>query len=127
MGSGDQQVITNDGDRGSYFGPIAFEHSKHVDSRGRPRVELDGTTNPQAAVIAIVFGEGVGQYSFLQSYSDRTINLLTPWKVLPNETSVVVIAEYQLNMSIAHNTITNTFWVPLSSQILSKAWPKITS
>jgi hypothetical protein len=67
-----------------------------------------GTTNPQAAVMAIAFGTGVGQYSFLQSYNGRSINLLSPLKVLPDETSVVVITQYELNMTIAHNTITNT-------------------
>lgn len=67
-----------------------------------------GTTNPQAAVMAIVFGTGVGQYSFLQSYSGRTIQLASPWKVLPDTTSIVVIAQYELNMTVAHNTITNT-------------------
>ena len=50
----------------------------------------------------------MGQYSFLQSYSGRTIHLVSPWKVLPDTTSIVVIAQYELNMTIAHNTITNT-------------------
>jgi hypothetical protein len=67
-----------------------------------------GTTNPQAAVMAIAFGTGVGQYSFIKSYSGRTITLLSPFKVSPDDTSVVVITQYELNMTIAHNTITNT-------------------
>jgi hypothetical protein len=67
-----------------------------------------GTTNPQAASMAIVSGTGVGQYSFLQSYSGRTITLASPWKVLPDATSVVVISQYELYMTWAHNTITNT-------------------
>ena len=58
--------------------------------------------------MAIIYGTGVGQYSFLKSYSGRTINLSTPLKVLPDATSVVVISQYELNMTIAHNTITNT-------------------
>ena len=108
MGSSDQQVITNDGDGGSYFGPVASSTASTVTLAADPAWNWMGTTNPQAAVMAIVFGTGVGQYSFLQSYSGRTINLVTPWKVLPDETSVVVIAQYELNMTIAHNTITNT-------------------
>jgi hypothetical protein len=67
-----------------------------------------GTTNPQAAVLAIVFGTGTGQYSFLQSYSGRTINLSRPLQVLPDATSVIVISQYEQNMTMAHNTITNT-------------------
>jgi hypothetical protein len=49
-----------------------------------------GTTNPRAAVMAIASGTGAGQYSFLQSYNGRSINLLSPLKVLPDETSVLL-------------------------------------
>jgi hypothetical protein len=108
MGSNSQQVITNDGDGGSYLGPIASSTASTVTLAADPAWNWMGTTNPQAAVMAIADGTGVGQYSFLQSYSGRTINLITPWKVLPDETSIVVIAQYELNMTIAHNTITNT-------------------
>jgi hypothetical protein len=108
MGSGDQQVITNDGDGGSYFGPVASSSASTVTLGDDPNWNWMGTTNPQAAVMAIVYGTGVGQYSLLKSYSGRTINLSTPLKVLPDATSVVVISQYELNMTIAHNTITNT-------------------
>jgi hypothetical protein len=108
MGSNDQQVITNDGDGGSYLGPIASSTANTVTLAADPAWNWMGTTNPQAAVMAIVFGTGVGQYSFLQSYSGRTMHLLSPWKVLPDTTSIVVIAQYELNMTVAHNTITNT-------------------
>jgi hypothetical protein len=33
---------------------------------------------------------------------------VSPWKVVPDTTSVVVISQYELNMTIANNTITNT-------------------
>ncbi len=108
MGSNGQQVITNDGGGGAYIGPIASSTAGTVTLAADPAWNWMGTTNPQAAVMAIAFGAGVGQYSLLQSYSGRTMKLLSPWKVLPDETSVVVITQYELNMTIAHNTITNT-------------------
>ena len=108
MGSNGQQVITNDGDGGSYLGPIASSSASTVTLAADPAWNWMGTTNPQAAVMAIAFGTGVGQYSFIKSYSGRTMNLLSPLKVLPDETSVVAITQYELNMTIAHNTITNT-------------------
>jgi hypothetical protein len=108
MGSGDQQVITNDGDGGSYFGPIASATASTVTLADDPDWNWMGTTNPQAAVLAIVFGTGTGQYSFLQSYSGRTMNLSRPLQVLPDATSVVVISQYELNMTISHNNITDT-------------------
>jgi hypothetical protein len=108
MGSADQQVITNDGDGGAYFGPIASSSATTVTLADDPAWNWMGTTNPGAAVMAISFGTGLGQYSFLQSYSGRSINLDNPWKVTPDATSVVGIFQYELNMTIAHNTITNT-------------------
>jgi hypothetical protein len=108
MGSAGQQIISIDGGAGSYYGPVASSTASTVILGDDPAWNWVGTTNPQAAAIAIVTGTGMGQYSMLQSYSGRTINLITPWKVLPDSTSVVVITVYELNMTFAHNTITNT-------------------
>ncbi len=108
MGSKGQQVITNDGDGGSYIGPIAKSTAGMVTLAHDPAWDWMGTTNPQASSIAIISGTGVGQYSFVKSYSGRTINLMKPWLVLPDTTSIVVISQYELHMTTAHNTITNT-------------------
>jgi hypothetical protein len=104
MSSNGQQVIANDGDDGSYLGPVTSSTASTVTLAADPAWNWMGTTNPQAAVMAIVFGTGVGQYSFLQSYSGRTIHRLGPWKLLPDTTSIVVIAQYELNMTVAHNS-----------------------
>ena len=103
-----QQVITNDGDGGSYLGPITSSTATQVTLADAPEWNWMGTTNPRAAVMAIVSGTGEGQYSFLAGWSGQTINLATPWKVLPDSTSVVTITQYELNMTFANNTITNT-------------------
>jgi hypothetical protein len=108
MGSQSQQVVLNDGDGGAYYGPISSSTASVVTLSADPWWAWMGTTNPGAASMAIVSGTGVGQYSFLQSYSGRTVTLSTPWKVTPDETSVVAITQYELNMTWAHNTMTNT-------------------
>ena len=108
MGSRDQQVITNDGGGGSYYGHVASSTANTVILADDPAWNWMGTTNPQASNMAIIAGKGVGQHSFLQSYSGRAIKLMTPWTVLPDATSVVVISQYDLNMTFAHNTISNT-------------------
>jgi hypothetical protein len=76
MVSNGQQVITNDGDGGSYLGPVASSTASTVTLAADPAWNWMGTTDPQAAVMAIIFGVGLGQYSFLQSYSGRTIHLV---------------------------------------------------
>jgi hypothetical protein len=108
MGSASQQVITNDGDGGAYLGRVASSAASTVTLANDPAWNWMGTTNPQASVFAIVFGRGTGQYSFLESYSGRTVNLETPLKVLPDATSVIVISQYELNMTTAHNNISET-------------------
>lgn len=113
MGSKGQQIITNDGDGGSYIGPIAGSTAETVTLAHDPAWDWMGTTNPQASSIAIISGTGVGQYSFVKSYSGRTINLTKPWLVLPDKTSIVVISQYELHMTTAHNTISNTLGVSI--------------
>jgi hypothetical protein len=108
MGSQSQQVVLNDGDGGSYYGPIASSTANTVTLAADPSWAWMGTTNPEAASMAIVSGTGVGQYSFLQSYRGRTVTVATPWKVQPDQTSVVAITQYELYMTWAHNTMTNT-------------------
>jgi hypothetical protein len=107
MGSNDQQVITNDGDGGAYLGPIAESTANTVTLANDPAWNWMGTTNPGAAIMAIVSGTGLGQYSVLQSYNGRDITLVNPWKVPPDQSSIVVISQYELNMTIANNTVTN--------------------
>jgi len=108
MGTRDQQIITTDGGAGAYLGPIASSTSSNLVLADDPDWIWTGTTNPQASSIAIISGTGVGQYSLLKSYSGRTINLVTPWTVIPDSTSVVLISAYQRNLTIAHNEFSNT-------------------
>jgi hypothetical protein len=108
VGSNTQQVVLNDGDGGSYYGPIASSTASTVTLAADPWWAWMGTTNPEAASMAIVSGTGVGQHSFLKSYSGRTITLATPWNVQPDGTSVVAITQYELYMTWANNTMTNT-------------------
>jgi hypothetical protein len=108
MGSPDQQVITNDGDGGAYLGTVASSTDTTVVLANDPAWNWMGVTNPEAAVFAISFGTGIGQYSFLKSYSGRTLSLEKPLKVLPDSDSIVGIVQYEQNMTIANNTFTNT-------------------
>jgi hypothetical protein len=108
MGTQGQQVVLNDGDGGAYFGPITSSTASTVTLAADPWWAWMGTTNPQAAIMVILSGTGVGQYSFLQSYDGRTITLAAPWKVQPDATSIVAITQYELYMTWAHNTMTDT-------------------
>jgi hypothetical protein len=67
MGSGDQQAITNDGDGGAYLGPVAGSTTGTITLANDPNWNWMGTTNPQASVMAVVFGTGVGSIPSLKA------------------------------------------------------------
>jgi hypothetical protein len=71
-------------------------------------VGLDGYDEPASGKYGDRFGDRRGAVFLLQSYSGRTRTLAQPWKVLPDATSVVVISQYELHMTWAHNAMTNT-------------------
>jgi len=107
MGMEGQQVVNTDGGAGAYLGYIASSSTDSVTLANDPSWVWTGTTNPSATSIKIIDGTGVGQYSVISSYSGRTINLATPWKIPPDSTSVVSITAHELNLTVAHDSFTN--------------------
>lgn len=103
-----QQVLVNDGDGGSYYGPVESSTLRSLVLADPPAWNWMGTSNPRASMITVVSGTGVGEYSLIASYSGRTVDLLWPWKVVPDKTSIVAITQYERNMTFAHNTFSNT-------------------
>jgi hypothetical protein len=108
MGANDNQIFLMDGGAGAYYGPIASSTADTVVLGNDPSWVMTGTGDPQGLSMVIVMGTGVGQQSFLKSVSGRTITLSTPWKVVPDSTSTVVINAMEPNMIFANNTITDT-------------------
>jgi hypothetical protein len=95
------------------LGPIDSSTPDTLTLANNPNWIWIGTSNPQAALLVVAFGTGVGQYSFLKSYSGRTPTLSTPLAVLPDSTSVVGVFQYELNIAIVRNTIKDTLGVSI--------------
>ncbi|HEY0796675.1 MAG TPA: right-handed parallel beta-helix repeat-containing protein [Acidisarcina sp.] len=114
MGSWDQQIITADGGGGAYLGYIAGSTASTVTLAADPTWAWTGDTNPALTSIQVISGPGVGQYSALASYSGRSLQLVTPWKVLPDVTSIVGIISAERNITVAHNTITDCIGATIS-------------
>lgn len=113
LGASNQQILLNDGNGGSYYGPIESVTDTSVVLADPPAWNWMGTSNPRASMISVVSGTGVGEYSLIADYSGRTIKLLWPWKVLPDHTSIVAITQYDRNMTWVHNTFSNTLGVSI--------------
>ena len=118
LGSAIGQLINFDGGAGAYYGPVASSTMETIVLADDPSWVWTGTGDLEGVSVAIVLGTGVGQQSFIKSVNGRTITLESPWKVMPDSTSVVVITASEQNLIIAHNTITNTLgtsiWVARS-------------
>ena len=108
MLSHDMQVIQMDGGAGAYYGSVASSTVDTVVLADDPNWVRTGTGDLEGISVAIVLGQGVGQQSFIKSVDGRAITLKTPWKVIPDSTSLVVITAAEPNLIIAHNTISNT-------------------
>ena len=104
-----QQIITTDGGAGAYFGYVAESTDNTVTLANDPSWVWTGTSNPRLATIAIISGTGVGQYSQIRDkVSGRTVTVVSPWTISPDSSSVVAITSPQWNLTISHNTFTDT-------------------
>ena len=77
-------------------------------------MELDGHDQPPSVNDGDYLGKGGGAVFLPAKLRRPTIHLMAPWKVLPDATSLVVISQYELNMTFAHNTIANTLGVSIN-------------
>jgi hypothetical protein len=103
-----QQIITNDGGGGAYYGKIKSSTIDSVTLANDPNWGFVGTSNPSAIGISIIGGTGAGQFAALTGWKGRNLGIDHPWAILPDETSIAVITAIQRNYTIAHNTFTNT-------------------
>jgi hypothetical protein len=111
IGWPNQQAVTTDGGAGGYFGYVAASTLNTVTLADDPSWVWTGTSYPQATAIEIVAGTGVGQYSLISSINGRTIGIETPWTVPPDASSIVQISDPKINLTISHNTFTDTMGV----------------
>lgn len=115
MGStSNQPVITTDGGGGAYYGLVAASTSDTVTLANDPGWEWTGVTWPKAAYMVILYGTGVGQYSPITSWSDRTIHLQWPWQVAPDTSSIVEIVSAHRNLTLVHNEFLNNINVQVN-------------
>ena len=106
-------AIQMDGGAGAYYGFVESATADSVVLAEDPSWIHTGTGDLEGVSVAIVLGTGVGQQSFIRSVSGRTITVMTPWKVTPDSTSVVVITSSEQNLIIAHNTLENTLGISI--------------
>jgi len=103
-----QGAIETDGGAGAYYGYVAESTNDTVTLSEEPSWVWTGNSDPSTIAIEIVSGTGAGQYSLLKSINDKVIGLITPWKVLPDSTSIVQVISPKTNLTLAHNKFKDT-------------------
>ncbi|MDR3764207.1 MAG: right-handed parallel beta-helix repeat-containing protein [Acidobacteriota bacterium] len=110
----DQQVITTDGGGGAYWGGVLSSTANTVSLADEPSWNWTGNTNPQDVMAVVLSGTGAGQALRVLSYSGNTVTLAAPWAVPPDATSVLGIAFYHSNLTVAGNTFVNTSGITIN-------------
>ena len=100
----DQGVIQTDGGASAYFGGIDSSSANSITLAHDPSW-VATSDNPQSLALEIVSGKGAGQFSMLEGIDGRTVGLITPLKVIPDNSSLIQITDPKINQIYSHNVI----------------------
>lgn len=99
----DREAMTSDGGHGFYYGPI-HEATPTTIKLAAPlagdQLKWDGW---KGAGVFILGGKGMGQFSRINHLNSGIVYLDRPWKVLPDEYSVITITMLQQNYLFIDN------------------------
>lgn len=108
---GDHEGLTFDGQGSAYLGKLRKVHATECELAGELQAnsEFIGSMHDiDEAVMFIVEGRGRGQYRRVREHSGRRVGIDQPWKVEPDENSLVAIGAFNGRHLIIGNTMTDT-------------------
>jgi hypothetical protein len=91
----DREAMTSDAGYGFYYGPIKEATSTTIKLAATPvgdPLKMDGW---KGAGVFILGGKGMGQFARVDHLDGDVVHLDHPWKVLPDESSVITITMLQ--------------------------------
>jgi hypothetical protein len=100
----DREAFTSDGGGGAYFGPVVRSQGQTLTLEGTPAWEKDDWTG---ALVAIVAGDGVGQWRTVKSWSGQQVDLSDAFAIAPDATSRITIVPAQLHYIFYRNHFEN--------------------
>jgi hypothetical protein len=98
------QGITTDGSNIAYYGKVSGASGNQITLSYQPDWSKVGNSNFQTLILSIIAGTGTGQYEFLQAANGSLLQLVSPFAVQPDATSVVVLTQTHHNLIVAHNS-----------------------
>jgi hypothetical protein len=100
----DREAFTSDGGGGAYFGPVVQSRGQTLTLEGAP---LWGKIDWTGALVAIVDGHGVGQWSTVKSWSGQQVDLSIAFGIAPDATSRITIVPAHLHYIFYRNHFQN--------------------
>lgn len=98
----DREAITSDGGGGFYYGKVKGIKAASFDLVDKPAI-LFKPAEWAGAGVFILGGKGMGQYAQVTSFSEAHVEVDRPWKIAPDDSSVVTITPIQRNYLFIEN------------------------
>lgn len=99
----DREAVTSDAGGGYYYGPVRSLSKNVLELQEEPVAKQEAKNGWKYAGVFILGGKGMGQYGQVDRLEGKNVYLDRPWKVQPDETSVITITMMQQNYIFSDN------------------------
>jgi hypothetical protein len=99
----DREAMTSDAGGGYYYGKVTQAKATSFELVDKPVKSIVNPDDWSGAGVFILGGKGMGQYAQVTSISDAHVEVDRPWKIAPDNSSVVTITPLQRNYLFIDN------------------------
>lgn len=99
----DREAMTSDAGGGFYYGKVKAIKAASFDLVDKPPTPVVKPDQWAGAGVFILGGKGMGQYAQVTGVSEAHVEVDQPWKIAPDDSSVVTITSLQRNYLFIDN------------------------
>jgi hypothetical protein len=103
----DREAMTSDAGGGFYYGAVKDVTPTSVTLVNTPTGKREDKNGWKGAGVFILGGKGMGQFAQIDRIDSDVVHLDRPWRVLPDESSVITITMMQQNYLFIDNEFTD--------------------
>ena len=99
----DREAVTSDAGGGYYYGKVTQAKASSFELVDKPVKPIVKPDDWSGAGVFILGGKGMGQYAQVTGVSEAHVEIDQPWKIPPDDSSVVTITPLQRNYLFIEN------------------------
>lgn len=103
----DREAMTSDGPGGYYYGGAQAAGAQALTLTGAPADRAGPPERWRGAGVFVLSGRGMGQFAQVQGIDGKVVHLDRPWRVAPDQTSVLTITSIQQNYLFLDNSFSD--------------------